>query len=392
MDKREELKERIEKATERLQELDKAEKQKAVDELRASINDLQERIENNPENKDPEKLRKDSKYAVYFAEAYGNSLKKTSKDKLDLAVSLFKEWGYNTENTLNTDGSEKDDLVRASIEAQVQLLNVGLYEIRNGLRKKAENSFEFAEKYGRKRTTAKTYGKRILYSFLYTGYLSRDRLSAFDTPLYVDSASLLKSNSIEEALINSEYVHFEEWLNRTYEATIFVHKDLLDSLRAFFNKMHISIGVEMFLKTNNIDIQNAPPCSRTALDMLDLREDAVFIRVKLDYSLRYLNVFDTLLRLTAQELDIPELDFFALDLPAFGQIIEKINQSLDSIRSARNISEDDEAFRKISPDIPPIPQENIKATRAAIRNTMLLGGNEFWTGMLVKLSRDYWRR
>ena len=50
-----------------------------------------------------------------------------------------------------------------------------------------------------------------------------------------------------------------------------------------------------------------------------------------------------------------------------------------------------EAFRDVSPDAPPIPEENITYTERNLR-AFVLRGTKAWSNLFTILSRDYWRR
>lgn len=310
---------------------------------------------------------------------------------------------------------------QAAIESATEALDKGLKKLKG----KAETAEEFKAKYGRKRFTSATAGKSIIYSYLYWGYLKNEGLSNEELiaqPLYRDlDAIRAKVATVDDAYIYNQYIHLEEWLANAFETALFMRNATKSVLAHFHSiatgaiageELRDALGakadegkIAIWLSTLSVD--SIRPTTGSY-------ETALTLRANAENGLRYLNVFNTLIAIIGTEIEIPELTLFQVDMSVIDDSIAQLNEVLgllrDNIRKRETVPNEQalttapplfteraleatlEAFRDVSPDAPPIPEENIKATERKIRDTIIVHGNKAWTNLFTILSRDYWRR
>lgn len=409
--------------TEKLEAMDRAKAKETVAASREALTALQERIASHPLNTDSQKLEADVKRAVLDAERTHSA----GADKLRHAVSLLRDMGYNTDNALKDDGTQRDDLIRASIEAQVYALNIGLFEIENGLKKRAENSEEFRAKYGRKRFTSSNAGKAHIYAYIYWGLLKIEGLSNEEVvahPLYKNLSSMSdKLKTYEEFNQYNAYIHLEEWIGNAFETAVFMRNATKSVIAHFYSIASGAIAGEE-LRNALQDLGTQVDTSNVALWLSALSVDSIrptsgsyqtviVLRENIDKGLRYLNVYNTLIQMIADAIEIPELDIFKASLTPIERVASKLNEALEPLRylikERKTVPNEQalttapplftesaleatlEAFRDISMDAPPIPEDNIKYTERNLRAFVLRGVKE-WSILFTILSRDYWRR
>ena len=315
----------------------------------------------------------------------------------------------------------KADMDKQAIENASDALERGLKKLKG----KAETAEEFREKYAKKRFTSSTAGRSIIYSYLYWGYLKNEGLSNEELiaqPLYKDLEAIRqKIATVDDAYIYNQYLHLEEWIANAFETALFMRNGLSSVLSHFYSIVSGAIAGEELrnalgaqaddgnvgLWLSLLSVDSIRPTTSSYDTVLALRRNA-------DKALRYLNVYNTLIATIAIEIDIPELVIFQTDMSGIKDSIAHLNEALELLRghiSKRETVPDEqavttyppaftqraleatlEAFRDVSPDAPPIPEANIKATERKIRDTVIVHGNKAWTNLFTILSRDYWRR
>lgn len=385
---------------------------KTYTELRTLINLL-------PTDTDPQEIEADVKRAVLDAERTHSA----GADKLRHAVSLLHDKGYNTENTL----ADEFDLIRLYIEAEVLNFHNGIAEVKAYPRKKAENSEAFRAKYANKRFTSSTAGKSHIYAYIYWAYLQREGLSNDELlarPLYRDMDAIkAKIATTEDAFLYNRYLQLEAWLGDDYEAALFMRNGLRSALAHFYSIASGAIAGENLKNaldkldaqgdTNNVALWLSLLSVDSLMPTASSYEAAITLRANAENGLRYLNVHNTLISIIADEIEIPELVIFQMDMEPVYELISQLNEALsllrDAIKKRETIPNEQavttapplfteaalaatlEAFRDVSPDAPPIPEENIKKTERYIRDN-ILHGNRAWANLTHTLRKNYWRR
>ena len=287
-----------------------------------------------------------------------------------------------------------------------------------------ETAEEFKEKYGRKRFNSSNAGKSLIYSYLYWGYLKNEGMSndeLLKNPLYRDINEIrAKVTNVDDAYIYNQYLRLEEWVGSAFETALFMRNATKSVLSHFHNivtdviygeSLRGALGAKadetsISIWLSNLSIDSIRPTESSYQTVLTLREN-------IEYGLRYLNVYNTLIALIAKEIEIPELVLFQVNMRVINDSIEQLNDVLTCLREdigKREIVSDEqtetayapkltqkvyeamlEAFRDVSPDAPPIPDANIKATGRAIIDTVCVKGKA-WTNLFLVLCRNYWRR
>ena len=312
------------------------------------------------------------------------------------------------------------DMQRQAIESATEALDKGLKK----LKVKAETAEEFKAKYGRKRFTSSTAGKAHILAYIYWAYLKNEGLSNEELlaqPLYKNLSSMSeKLKTFEELNIYNAYIHLEEWLGNALETALFMRNATKSVLAHFYSiasgaiageELRDALGAQadegkiaIWLSTLSVD--SIRPTTGSYETVLVLRQN-------IDKGLRYINVYNTLVKMIAEAIEIPELDVFLLDMEPIRTITSQLNEALDLLREAirkretvpneqalttapplfteRALEATLEAFRDVSPDAPPIPEENITYTERNLR-AFVLRGVKAWSNLFTILSRDYWRR
>lgn len=290
--------------------------------------------------------------------------------------------------------------------------------------KRAETAEEFREKYGRKRFTSSTAGKGVILAYSYWAYLRKEGLSNAELiaqPLYKDmNAIRAKVETVEDARLYNQYLQLEAWLAEGFEAALFMRNGLRSVLAHFYSitsgaiageELRDALGAQadedkVALWLSLLSVDNLRPTTSTY-------ETALTLRQNIENGLQYLKVYNTLITIIAAEIEIPELVIFQMDMQPVNELITDLNEALDLLRGAidkRATVPDEqalttapplfterakratlEAFREVSPDAPPIPEENIRATERYIRDN-ILHGSKAWQNLFTQLSNNYWWR
>lgn len=404
---------------EQLEAKDKAEAQETLKRAQDTLADARRLIADNPNNTDPQKLEADVKRAVY--DAMRQELK-ADEDILSAAAQTLSALGYDTTNTLRDDGGEIGDLIRHSLDAQLLELNIGIYEIERGLKRKAENSFEFVTKYRNKRFNSAHAGRSIIFNYIFHAYLLSEGVPVDKfSNLYNLATIRSKIATPEEAYIYSQYQHLESWIADSRQTALFMRYAVRSSLTHLYDiasgavageNLREELGtqadkgnISLWLNTLSVDSLRPTTGNYNA---------ALFLRENIESGLRYLKAYNTLIATVAKELDIPELEIFQLNMETTVDLIAATNEALQILRediSKRETVPDTqalttapplftqkaltatlEAFRDISPDAPPIPEENIKNTAQRIRESAIKNGDKIWAGLMQRMTANYWRR
>lgn len=387
---------------------------------RATVKRAKELIRDNPANTNPDKLEEDVKRAVLEAERkYG-----FGEERLKHAVELLHDMGYDTTNSLRKDGKQYGDLIAHSIDCQALELEIGLYEIQNGQKMKAENSAEFRAKYGKKRFNASNAGKAHILAYTYWAFLKYEGLSNDELiaqPLYKNlKAYRKKLQTFDDISTFNAYMNLEEWVSNALESALFMRNATKSVIAHFYSiasgavageELRNALGdqandrkISIWLSTLSVD--SLRPSTGSYETVLVLREN-------IDKGLRYINVYNTLVKMIADAIEIPEFDVFQLDTEPIRTITAQLNEALDLLREAirkRETVPDEqaiitappfftakakeatlEAFRDVSTEAPPIPAENTANTERALRSYVLKGARP-WDFLFVLLRSDYWRR
>jgi len=292
------------------------------------------------------------------------------------------------------------------------------------VKKRAETAEEFKEKYGRKRFTSSTAGKGVILAFTYWAYLRKEGLSNAELltqPLYGDINALrAKVKTEKDARLYNRYLQLETWLIESSDATLFMHNSLKSVLVHLHSIVAGALAGEELRNALGAQADKgnvAPWLSLLSVDnlkpTLGSYEAVLTIRQNVESGLQYLKAYNTLIIIIAAEIEIPELVIFQMDMQPVNELITDINKALDLLRgyiSKREVVADEEAlkthpprfterimsatleaFRDVSPDAPPIPEENIRATERYLRDN-ILHGNKPWKNLLTQLTNNYWWR
>ena len=314
----------------------------------------------------------------------------------------------------------KAEMDKQTIERAIAALDKLLKKVE----KRAETAEEFREKYGRKRFTSSTAGKGVILAYTYWAYLRKEGLSNAELiaqPLYRDmNAIRAKVETVEDARLYNQYLQLEAWLAEGFEAALFMRNGLRSVLAHFYSIVSGAIAGEELrnaLGAQADEDKVALWLSLLSVDSirptLSSYEAALTLRQNAENGLQYLKVYNTLITIIAAEIEIPELVIFQMDMQPVNELITDLNEALDLLRghiSKREVVADEEAlkthpprfteramsatleaFREVSPDAPPIPEENIKATERYLRDN-ILHGNKAWQNLFTQLSNNYWWR
>lgn len=314
----------------------------------------------------------------------------------------------------------KADMDRQAIENAIAALDKLLKKVE----KRAETAEEVKAKYGRKRFTSATAGKSHIYAYIYWGYLRKEGLSNAELitqPLYRDLNAIRdKVETVEDARLYNQYLHLEEWLGSAFDTALFMRNGLRSVLAHFYSIVSGAIAGENLRDAlgaqadeGNIALWLSLLSVDSLRPTLSSYEAVLTLRQNTENGLRYLHLYNTLITIIAAEIEIPELVIFQMDMEPVLELITQLNEALDLLRghiSKREVVADEEAlkthpprfteramsatleaFRDVSPDAPPIPEENIKATERYIRDN-ILHGNKAWSNLFTQLSKNYWWR
>ena len=292
---------------------------------------------------------------------------------------------------------------------------------------KATTAAEFKEKYGRRRLSASTAGKAVLYNYLYKGYQQDERAPEIK-PLYPSIDTFYqKVQTLEDLDAYHMYVNLVAWLTTAFEAAVTMRNALTSVIAQYYNltasalageniRRHIGEQAEdsatrLWLQTITID--HYTPQS----DSGDVPET---LRGNIDSALRYLLCYNTCIRMIADKIETPELDLYRVDMRSTEARLQGLNEALTALREdiamyrgAEVLAPDATAeevlsslwqytpdylketlkgFENVAYDPEPIPEENIKAAENILRYNILIEHKNAWYALLLALKRNYFRR
>lgn len=354
-------------------------------------------------------LERDVKTAVYAAEQVLGS--GGGKDKFAYAMDyLTNKKGYDPDK----------DMLRELIEATVFQMHKDMPRTRKA---KAETAEEFKAKYGKKRFTAANAGKALIYRFIYWTYLKNEGMTneeIADQPLYNMDNIRRKPETLKDALQYNVYVSLQEWLTNAFDSAVYIRNATDGAISHFYTIVADAIAGENLRAALGEAIhEDKVALWLSALSVDGLRPTksaynlALSLRANIDTGLRYLNVYNTLINMIGKEIEIPEFTVFQVNISNTKDSIERLNAALALLRdeiSNRGVVPDGEAvpaispaftpkemeatleaYREVSPDVPPIPVDNVTYTERNLR-AFVLEGSKAWTNLFSILSKDYYRR
>lgn len=354
-------------------------------------------------------LERDVKAAVYAAEQVLGS--GGGKDKFAYAMDyLTNKKGYDPDK----------DMLRELIEATVFQMHKDMPRTRKA---KAETAEEFKAKYGKKRFTAANAGKALIYRFIYWTYLKNEGMTNEEIaaqPLYNMDNIRRKPETLKDALQYNVYVSLQEWLTNVFDSAVYIRNATDGAISHFYTIVADAIAGENLRAALGEAIhEDKVALWLSALSVDGLRPTksaynlALSLRANIDTGLRYLNVYNTLIDMIGKEIEIPEFTVFQVNISNTKDSIERLNAALALLRdeiSNRGVVPDGEAvpaispaftpkemeatletYREVSPDVPPIPVDNVTYTERNLR-AFVLEGSKAWTNLFSILSKDYYRR
>lgn len=354
-------------------------------------------------------LERDVKTAVYAAEQVLGS--GGGKDKFAYAMDyLTNKKGYDPDK----------DMLRELIEATVFQMHKDMPRTRKA---KAETAEEFKAKYGKKRFTAANAGKALIYRFIYWTYLKNEGMTNEEIaaqPLYNMDNIRRKPETLKDALQYNVYVSLQEWLTNAFDSAVYIRNATDGAISHFYTIVADAIAGENLRAALGEAIHEdkvALWLSALSVDGLRPTKSAynltLSLRANIDTGLRYLNVYNTLIDMIGKEIEIPEFTVFQVNISNTKDSIERLNAALALLRdeiSNRGVVPDGEAvpaispaftpkemettletYREVSPDVPPIPVDNVTYTERNLR-AFVLEGSKAWTNLFSILSKDYYRR
>ena len=354
-------------------------------------------------------LERDVKTAVYAAEQVLGS--DGGKDKFAYAMDyLTNKKGYDPDK----------DMLRELIEATVFQMHKDMPRTRKA---KAETAEEFKAKYGKKRFTAANAGKALIYRFIYWTYLKNEGMTNEEIaaqPLYYMVNIRRKPETLKDALQYNVYVSLQEWLTNAFDSAVYIRNATDGTISHFYPIVADAIAGENLRAALGEAIhEDKVALWLSALSVDGLRPTksaynlALSLRANIDTGLRYLNVYNTLIDMIGKEIEIPEFTVFQVNISNTKDSIERLNAALALLRdeiSNRGVVPDGEAvpaispaftpkemeatletYREVSPDVPPIPVDNVTYTERNLR-AFVLEGSKAWTNLFSILSKDYYRR
>lgn len=309
------------------------------------------------------------------------------------------------------------DMQKKSIEDATEALEKGLKK----LKAKAETAEEFKEKYGRKHFNASTAGKAHILAYVYWAYLKNEGMSTEEllaNPLYKNLSSYSKKlQTLEDLNTYNAYIRLEEWVGSSIETALYMRNATKSVIAHFYSiaqgaiageELRNALGAqadedEIALWLSALSVDNIRPTTATYNTVLVLRKN-------IDKGLRYINVYNTLITMIADAIEIPEFDVFLLDMEPIREMTSYLNEALELLREAvrkretvpneqalttapprfteRALEATLEAFRDVTPEAPPIPEDDIAYADLDLR-AAVLKGRRSWSHLFTILKRNY---
>lgn len=365
-------------------------------------------------------LEQDVRAAVYGAEQiYGAG---HGEEKLSHAMEYLKGKGYDPDK----------EMLQPFIEATVFEMQQGKKKPQRARIAYAQSAEEIREKYGRRRFTSANAGKSLLYNHIYRGYQLNEGTPPDQLqPLYNLDTIRGKVDNYDDANLYNVFVNFIPWQSSAFEAAIIVRNGLKSLIAQFYNltastlaaeNLRRSLGdrakeADVWIWLHSLTIDNYTPQSDNRFTVTAIRED-------MENALRYINSYNTLIDMIAEELEIPELCLYRLDMKTTEAGIISLNEALKALSDDVSLYRIEEAvspeeleelragdvldhidrytpdyirdtlsaFTPISSDPAPIPQDNLTAARNRLHYSILTDHRNAWHDLMPLMNANYWRR
>ena len=295
--------------------------------------------------------------------------------------------------------------------------------------KRAETAQELREKYQRKRLTPSTAAKVYLYNYVYWAFLTNERkpIDHLRDRVFKDEGKvfeLLMKDLYAEGLYRF-YCIFCIWLNTAMESAVLMRNSLNEFIMYYYDIVATAIAGEnlrrelgdqahddkiaLWLKTLTVD--QLRPTGMSYHKIIGLRYS---LRSNIENYLRYLNVYNTLIATIGDMIEVPELTVFQVDMDTVESLISQLNEALEALRdeigkrevvpvgeaqvslsppfTPPELEETLKAFEPMEDKAPPIPEENITAVKASIRELDQASHDFDGDSRFKAMSKDYWRR
>ena len=278
---------------------------------------------------------------------------------------------------------------------------------------------EFKKKYGKKRFTAKSAPKAVIYSFLYECLQQSE--GGVRESLYPDIRqiqSLVKT--VDDMNRWNNYIGLMEWYQNSFNTAVFMRNALQTTLSDLDNITRSLIAGENLrreivgdqpqtvdLWLSSLTIEAYTPQTHGAV-ITSLRRHA-------EEALRYVNAYNSFIDLVAEKVEIPECGIFGIKTAQVWELVDSLNEALTILREdvaehrEKEIREGGgetrsltlwspeylvatmEAFQPIGKDLEPVPQEKKGRAEARIMRDFKLAGMS-WYSIFREYSSDYWRK
>lgn len=276
-------------------------------------------------------------------------------------------------------------------------------------KKKAETAQEMKEKYGKvRRHTPKTVARMVLLNYTYWAYCMNEK----KTPDYIDESAYripLQANSLGYYYF---YLGIRNWLDTAMESAVLIRNSLFSMVGEYHNICVTVIAAESLKKElgDRANEKSIYPWLKLLSDstyvprdrdtptriehiMLDQKD---YLRKTINNYLRYLNVYNSLISIIAEMIDIPELTIFQVGVDSIEKNLENVNKVMEYTITkidSNNGEQSIEAFQPMESVAPPIPEKNIDDVKKRLARLRVEGNISFNCDTLFKkLASGYWRR
>lgn len=298
---------------------------------------------------------------------------------------------------------------------------VGTEFPRGGDQEKVSSAAEFKKKYGKKRFTAKSAPKAVMYSFLYECYQQNE--GGVKESLYPDIREIQRMvRSVDDMNHWNAYIGLMEWQQSAFNTAVFMRNSLQTVLSDLDNITRSLIAGEnlrreikgdqpeiVWLWMSSLTIEEYDP-QRNGSVITSLRRNA-------EAALLYMNAYNTFIELIAEEIKIPEYTLLKVRMSRIWEMLDDLNEALAVLREdvethraeelrgsadreTRGLSmlwtpeyleEIMKLFQPIGKDLEPVPEEKKQQARARIIRDF--GGTRMsWYAVFTSFASDYWRR
>lgn len=285
----------------------------------------------------------------------------------------------------------------------------------------AASAAEFKKKYGKKRFTAKSAPKAVMYSFLYECYQQNE--GKIRESLYPDIRQIQSLvRTVDDMNRWNNYIGLMEWYQNSFNTAVFMRNALQTTLSDLDNITKSLIAGEnlrreitgnqpqtVWLWLSSLTIEAYTPQAHGSV-ITGLRRNA-------EEALRYVNAYNSFVRLIAEVVGIPECTIFEVRMSKIWELMDSLNEALIMLRedvaehrakeleteaeesetrdltlwSPEYLEATMEAFQPIGKDQEAVPEE--KEERAKARIIRDFGKASLsWYSIFREYSTEYWRR